>query len=623
MGDLPLVLKAVADSVSEQLRRRDRTKPFILVCDDSPAEGAMLMACLPSSYGSLYVQHPRVLLEALTQALRWDALRGVVIVLDNIFEYDGAIEEGWIIGPPEDFEINHQGELVHAELKRSVPKVPVILLTRQDPQNLLFIEKVTFLREAEARIVEAAMQAGWYDLIDARLVLNMCLRRHGRTSDELFDGFAVNHALTQLVPLRNREDFLAIVEGFVARATRDRSHQPMVISARQAMTQVADAVEATIKANELSDPFSPLFPGGQWEWLYQDLVDSRTEWQLYVNAMWDFSKINRMALHDWQHVEHVYRIVAHLVGLLQQAQLLDPPLTAPELYALAGAAILHDSGNSGGRARTSDDRVVTLTDKHDVRKMHSLIIEYELKQESGELIGLDRWAQEAIGYLSLYHPSKPPLTGSTPVQMDTSRYQFEVRPCAPEKQYYMLSRKHRYEGRNCILRTQLLAGILRLADALDVDYMRAGVGLQHTVIRRQSQHEIEALLQELTVKLESDLVTDVRDVWDDMNPQSIVERLRIHEEQVVDPNDQMRLKELEYLCFQVQHFRKHLSLGEVQLSLEYQDGRPLLVATYPVRDPDQKWVLSVVEDDLKKEFASVQSIGVFEKLGPIVVRASH
>lgn len=368
------------------------------------------------------------------------------------------------------------------------------------------------------------------------------------------------------------------------------------------------------------DIFESLFTGNHP--LYADLMDRKMVCPEVVTHLWDFSKVPEMVLHEWGHVEHVYRIAAALVKELADAQLLQP-LNPVELYILAGAALLHDVGLSGGSVEDENHQLIPIGDYSDVRRLHGCIACYELRQDIGEELQLPPWAKRSIGYVSCYHQRKAPLYDGKPSwdewldKMQTRKS--KVNPIE-ERQF------HRVDGSDHTVRTRLLAALLRLADVLDVDKDRAGDRQHHPVIRLKVQDEIDLALfrtRDAGGKLDGRLVGQIRNIWIHADPETIKKCLEgIANQSGQSDQAKSALAYLAYLCWQPEHFRKHQCFEEVQVALERQNDGWDLVARYPKIGGDYDLVeraLKLVRQDVEEEFGFIKDIPPFNRLARVRV----
>lgn len=372
------------------------------------------------------------------------------------------------------------------------------------------------------------------------------------------------------------------------------------------------------------DPFDHLFPTGHS--LYADLKEKKLIWQRVVDSLRGFAAAPQMALHEWVHVEHVYRIVGVLAGELREAGLV---LNAAELFIVAAAALLHDVGMSCRMMEDDYGRSFYIERDSDVRKLHCRLSKYAIEVSLREVLRLD-WAREPVAYLALYHQRKAPLSGGSPwkEQLPGTDIVSTVFPVS-QKKVYRASDKQNYT-----VRLELLAALLRFCDALDVDCDRAGDEYENEVIQKQVEGETKCLLPWLRsegVSLDADLEHQIRDPWHASSPRDIKSRLNTQADEYRDlsanEHDSLeksrfedishKLEYLAYLCEQAEHFRKHQCFDEVQIAVKMEGGKRLLILGYPVLVQDAELVTyakGLLAEDLHEEFDSVKSIYPFNEL---------
>lgn len=429
--------------------------------------------------------------------------------------------------------------------------------------------------------------------------------------------------LLELEKVQSKGDLWREVLTSLTVAAADARHKALEIEERKKVLERALSSFPTRPHAIAWDAFAPLFPSDHP--LLQRLMEKKALWQQVIEKLWDFSKVREMVLHEWRHVEHVYRLSATLVQELQNAKLLDPHLNPAELYILAAAALLHDVGLSGGKAEKAEDEngdPIPIGSYYNMRRLHGLIAYHELRHELGDLFGLPAWAKPRVAALSLYHVRQAPLYGQDPweieIEEEGQRHRFKVPPLEETKRVYVPEDG----GSDVPVRMCLLAAILRLADALDVDLDRTGDWVHHPVIRTKVQDEIDHALcrvQNLGIRVEGSLIPAIHDTWGHSDPTQLREQVESMQSQVADNKEaKSALEYLAHLCAQPLHFRKHQCFEEVQVAIEQQSGSKVLAARYPkVAGCDDELArkgLELICCDLKEEFAVIQKISPFDQI---------
>jgi len=366
-----------------------------------------------------------------------------------------------------------------------------------------------------------------------------------------------------------------------------------------------EQVESTFE-----DPFDRLFAVD--DFLYKDLKERLGHWRMWIIHRWSFSKVPEMVLHDWKHVEHVYRIAGTLAGLLNPA---ERPFSPAELYCLAAAALLHDIGLSGGTARDTSGNTAPFRDYRNVRKVHSLIAYHFLSQDQRSADLLPDLCRVPVALLCLYHASLAPLNGGTnPVDLNAGDLSFHFDIGALQEKANITISKAPME-----VRLKMLAAILRLADALDVDTDRAGDKVHLQVVQDHIAQEVGCGLDRLSRMGQPPspaLAERLRGFWQEADPQGLSQE--ISGIATGEPSAKEWLAYLGYLCAQPAHFRKHCCFQEVDIALRDHEGTRFLIARYPAAPgcgaEVVKASLDLLEQDLIREWDSLRSIPPFDSM---------
>ena len=211
------------------------------------------------------------------------------------------------------------------------------------------------------------------------------------------------------------------------------------------------------------------------------LTDRVEHW--VSERLWSLNRVPELVLHDDRHVENVDRLAMQLAAPLFERACTsgdEDTLTVEDLELLSMAAWLHDWGQVGCRVLNK----VVRSPLH-VRALHG-ILSQELLQHP-HLAGLHRLDSpeaERVGVLCAHHQGWTSISREGAEQDATEG---ENSPLAIY-QYYFNDEKPRTLKADTdkygldLFRTQVLAGLLRVADAADVGCHRAPDRAAHTAM---------------------------------------------------------------------------------------------------------------------------------------------
>lgn len=230
-------------------------------------------------------------------------------------------------------------------------------------------------------------------------------------------------------------------------------------------------------------------------------------------ALWGFVKCLEMTDHSLQHAKSVFELTAEF---LKNFPNLLERMNDGELFCLVAATWLHDVGLCGYKE---------VRDPSEVRRTHGLLSARRLKDsEQSHLFWLESGEIEPIMDLCIYHQSKTPLTEEQKEHLGEKALVDKV--IVPEAEY-------KYGNKSFRLRMPLLASILSLSDACDVQYKRM-LSLAYTKVKME---EVNWRIKELEQK---------------------IRRLRKEEEEI-----EALKQEIEHLKEQENHWSKDLSVSKV------------------------------------------------------------
>jgi hypothetical protein len=201
----------------------------------------------------------------------------------------------------------------------------------------------------------------------------------------------------------------------------------------------------------------------------------------------------------------------------------------------------------------------------------------------------------------------------------------------PEQVHVDLQLANGGESRTGPVRLRPLAALLRLADVLDNNKVRAGNWHFRKAIEDARRLEIEAellFLQAHGVSLDGfrgDLLTV------EAAPKARLEEIADELKKEGDGCDDLAVKRslhyLAYLARQPLHFRKHLCFEDVAIECRKQNDCCMLVARYrraqEAVDYNQvQEALETVRTDLEDEFARIRAIDPFARIHEIQVEVA-
>lgn len=396
---------------------------------------------------------------------------------------------------------------------------------------------------------------------------------------------------------------------------------------KEAMTRLSSRVTATPsppatpRSDEMADFFSADDP------FYQHFLDCKAQWDV-----WHFTRVPEMVRHDRPHAENVYRILAQLMKVLKGNGLL-PEFNPVELYCLVNAVFLHDIGLSGGILPDDQGCLVPLREYYPVRRLHGRISQHKLAgPDEVKVYLLAAGAGHPVGLLCGYHQRQAPIhesygTWSETVHVEGQSHTFTLKPL-DEGICVELNLLNNKETRGARVQLRPLAALLRLADALDVNKVRAGDWHFRKAIEGARRLEIEAelwFLQSRGISLD-EFREDLRNVETPLKArlEEIVNELKTLENASQDPAVKRSLNYLAYLARQPLHFRKHLCFDGVEVELTGRGSDRWLMARYrkakEVTDDNLvQEALETVRADLQDEFDKVKKIKPFDQIQGIKV----
>ncbi len=396
---------------------------------------------------------------------------------------------------------------------------------------------------------------------------------------------------------------------------------------KEAMTGLSSRVIAT--------PFPPARPLDEMaaffnadDPLYQHFLDCKESWDV-----WHFTRVPEMVRHDRPHAENVYRILAKLMKVLHNQHLL-PDFNAVELYCLVNAVFLHDIGLSGGILPDDQDCPLPLRDYYPVRRLHGRISQHKLAG-LGEVTvyRLAAGAGQPVGLLCGYHQREAPIRDSSPwqeiVYVMGRPHRFTLN-LLEEQIYVDLKLPNSGESRAGTIRLRPLAALLRLADVLDVNKVRAGDWQFRKAIDDARRLEIEAellFLEQNGVSLDGfqgDLLSV--EAAPKTRLEEIADELNNLEDAYPNPAVKRSVHYLACLAKQPLHFRKHLCFDAVDVELTNGGSSPRLVARYrraqEVGDDNLvNEALETIRADLEEELSRIQAVKPFKLIQGIEVAA--
>jgi hypothetical protein len=361
--------------------------------------------------------------------------------------------------------------------------------------------------------------------------------------------------------------------------------------------------------------------------LYRHFLDCKEHWDV-----WHFTRVPEMVRHDRPHAENVYRILAKLMRVLQERNLL-PRFNPIELYCLVNAVFLHDIGLSGGIVPDDEGRPVPLRDYYPVRRLHGRIAQHKLCGPGEVAVyRLAAGAGQPVGLLCAYHQREAPIheswgPWSESVHVMGRPHTFTLRVLPADRLHVGLKLPNGRERQGTV-RLRPLAALLRLADALDVNRKRAGDWQFRKAVEEARRLEIEAELSFLRshgVRLDEfrgDLLNVEAAPKERL--EGIADALKGLENLYADPAVKRSLHYLAYLAKQPLHFRKHLCFDDVELQIEEGAGGFRLLARYrrteeAVDDTPVREALETVRADLQDELSRIRAIEPFDRIREIEV----
>ena len=297
--------------------------------------------------------------------------------------------------------------------------------------------------------------------------------------------------------------------------------------------------------------------------------------------------------------DHVRGVLSNLDGILLPRFQKNPSfLNSRELFYLLCAALLHDIGMC----------YTNLEDKYGerslkIRKNHGIYsAEMLLKTANVPIVllrlPLDHDERKIIAEIIKYHQSDAPLTSEHLKELRARG----KKPLLDEPLRDTLGED--YEP----IRLKLLAALLRLADACDINYRRAKKELYDEKLR-ENKREVKRLKEDLVEMLYVAGVDEER--VSRIKEENNLEKIKNLSSEVlkeVEEESREKLKSvlnkllarMEIISIQEEHYPKHQAVANVYFVREY-------ILIEPYGRPEEKW-LDQARKDIEKEIKVIREI---------------